>query len=248
MKMDRFHKLEEDPSRGRTLTSGSRNDAIVPPSFAREYTRISLEENDPNVLDPDVSLDYLSLPSEDNAWVAITGSTKEVTTNCLSKTAPDPNPAEYAPDGQEDIPYQQAKEDNKACEIHTPEQDTSPHVSLEQGNSTCLATSESTKESQINYIRQKPFLYPNMAVYADRLNTFGIHNWNSDGKPSVELLAKAGMFYEGPVPYGPSTIFDQVVCFKCGQTIREWEADDIPSEEHKKINKDCSMTKWEEEP
>lgn len=246
MKMNRFHALEEDPSGRRTLTSGSRNDAICPPSFVRDHRSMFLEESEPHRLDPDVSLDYISLQAEDNALVAISGSNTEASFNCLSKPAPDPNPAAYAPEGQEE--YQRENWNNNAWEIHTPEQDTSPHSSLEQGNSTCIATSESTQESQKKYIRQTLFLHPEMAAYATRINSFGIHHWVPRGKPTVELLAKAGMFYEGPVSYESVIIYDQTVCFKCGQTIREWKSGDIPLEEHKKINNDCFLTKWEEEP
>ena len=32
---------------------------------------------------------------------------------------------------------------------------------------------------------------------------------------------------------------DQVVCYKCGQTFRQWELTDDPIEEHKRIFIDC---------
>lgn len=49
----------------------------------------------------------------------------------------------------------------------------------------------------------------------------------------VEDLVKSGFFYTGDE--------DAVTCFSCKVTLEDWQADDIPDEEHKKASPNCKL-------
>lgn len=253
--MDGLHKQESSSARASRglLITGRRDDVVFPPSLDNENTGLSIVENEPSGDYSMVSSDFLSLPVE-HERVAVSGSTREAGFNCLSNlfVAPDTCVTHYGTEGRGEHAHQQESSSaraNSPSRPHTPEQDSSPHLSLEQGNTTCLATSESFTETQKEYRRPRAYKFPDMAVCAIRRNTFRIHGWPLSS-PSADEMAKSGMFFQGIVYHDvggvQQEIHDQVVCWKCGKTIREWKAGDKPAEEHWNINEDCFLTNWEE--
>lgn len=130
--------------------------------------------------------------------------------------------------------------DKNATARHT--NDSSPHLNDRKGNPTAYATSTTAFESQQIYHRPKKYMYPEMASYSAKLKTF--QDWPRNHGPRVEDLVGADMFYQGAFIEAGEEIRDQVVCFKCGTTIRQWESTDDPVVEHKRIYMKCFDTKW----
>lgn len=208
-----------------------------------------------------LSMDRFSLPSDqESIQDAATGlvisrsdieTSMKSLTSCLYNDPPSimDKIVKAKPD---ETPYQQASDahEESMSRPHTPEQDTSPHESLEQGNSTCVATSPSIRENQVEYRREEDYKFPAMVDYEKRFKTYEQYQWPLVS-PSPEILANANMFYEGKrevIIDGVNYIIDdQVVCFKCGQTFREWQENDDPKEEHIKVYVKCFQIKYKEE-
>ena len=152
-----------------------------------------------------LSMDRLSLPSNQeclqDACLAISCCDSELDINtlacCLYYHPPSPMDKKFEATPIE-TPYQQALDAHKSSlsRPHIQEQDTSPHESLEQGNSTCVATSTSICEKQVEYRREENYKFPEMVDYEKRLKNFEKYQWPLSS-PSPEKLAEAGMFYEG---------------------------------------------------
>lgn len=51
--------------------------------------------------------------------------------------------------------------------------------------------------------------------------------------PKVEDLVKSGFYYTG--------IEDAVTCISCKVTLEDWQSEDIPHEEHKRVNPNCNL-------
>lgn len=122
--------------------------------------------------------------------------------------------------------------------------ETSMQLECELGNSTCCVPSGCSFDIQHNYNRSKSYRFCEMASYQERLRTFATWPLRS---PLGRDLAAANMFYQGDFVHNGERIIDQVYCFKCGQPIRGWQADDHPVVEHQKIFLGCFYTKWVEE-
>lgn len=76
--------------------------------------------------------------------------------------------------------------------------------------------------------------YPMYRLAEVRLKTFD--TWPKSLKQRPEQLVSAGFFYSGQS--------DLVVCYSCGLYLFEWETDDDPWEEHKKLTKkECQHLK-----
>lgn len=122
--------------------------------------------------------------------------------------------------------------------------DSSPHLDRAQGNPTCHAPSTYGFDSQQIYLRPERYKYEEMASFQERLRTF--EKWPLQFPRGMDLAA-ADMFYEGVRVHNGETIIDQVICCKCGLSIRGWLPEDNPVEEHRKLFLGCFHTKWVEE-
>ncbi|XP_061192415.1 death-associated inhibitor of apoptosis 1-like [Saccostrea echinata] len=65
---------------------------------------------------------------------------------------------------------------------------------------------------------------PQMKDYNLRMKSFNDWSYSDDEKPSIDALAKAGLFYTGKN--------DTTQCWFCGNLLEEWEPEDKPKEEH----------------
>lgn len=74
--------------------------------------------------------------------------------------------------------------------------------------------------------------HPRMSDYRTRLETYV--NWPHISV-SAEQLAACGLFYEGED--------DITVCFFCGNGINNWESDDVPWNEHRRLYPTCGYVK-----
>ena len=153
-----------------------------------------------------LSMDIISLPSDrsslpsNNASLAVSGLDTEASLNNLSGLyhLPDPAARMYVSAPVGDTPYQEAFvvcEDNPP-RPHTPKEDSSPHSSLAQGNATCVAPSNSTRQHQVEYKRKKSYSFSDMTNFDKRLETFRTYEWPLSS-PSPYKLANANMFYQG---------------------------------------------------
>ena len=154
-----------------------------------------------------LSIDRLSLPSDQDSLhdadtcLAVSCGDREKSMKRL-KSCLYNNPPSLMVDLVTATPiettYQQASDahERSLSRPHIPKQDTSPHESLEQGNSTCIATSPSICEKQVEYRREENYKFPKMENYENCLKTFEKYQWPLSS-PSPEKLAEAGMFYEG---------------------------------------------------
>ena len=70
--------------------------------------------------------------------------------------------------------------------------------------------------------------YPNFSSESTRLRTFASWPLKSE-KCTPRSLAEAGFFHD-PEPKHP----DRCLCYCCGVSLVQWEADDIPWEQHVK--------------
>lgn len=64
-----------------------------------------------------------------------------------------------------------------------------------------------------------------------RFKTFETHGWPSLSPVTPRDLAAAGMYYTGQG--------DKVACFACHGCLNNWEAGDIPIQEHKRVFPKC---------
>lgn len=64
--------------------------------------------------------------------------------------------------------------------------------------------------------------YPEYAIEADRLRSF--EDWPKAKKQTPEILSDAGFYY--------SQCGDRVKCFSCGGSLRDWDDQDDPWEQH----------------
>lgn len=76
-----------------------------------------------------------------------------------------------------------------------------------------------------------------------RLQSFLHHKWQLR-KPSASTLASAGLFYLGTFQEKGETIIDQVYCYKCGESLRQWDEDDEPLREHRRFHPHCFQETW----
>lgn len=72
-----------------------------------------------------------------------------------------------------------------------------------------------------------------MKLYQDRLLTF--HHWPKQIIPDKYALAQAGFYYTGQS--------DFTVCFACSLKVNQWERQDKPWDEHKRLSPDCMYLK-----
>ncbi|MCW4345383.1 MAG: baculoviral IAP repeat-containing protein [Candidatus Thiodiazotropha endolucinida] len=72
-----------------------------------------------------------------------------------------------------------------------------------------------------------------MHYYQDRILTF--HNWPKQIIPDKFCLAQAGFYYTGQS--------DVTVCFACNLKLNQWDRQDMPWEEHKRLSPDCRYLK-----
>ncbi|XP_067679819.1 baculoviral IAP repeat-containing protein 7-like [Haliotis asinina] len=80
--------------------------------------------------------------------------------------------------------------------------------------------------------RGRPPKHVKYKEYLDRLGSFVA--WPIKYVPKTpEELATAGFFYIGSA--------DRVTCFQCGITLRDWEADHNPVEEHRRYSAECEF-------
>lgn len=228
--------------------------AILPQEMPYEGTETSRF----GVLDgDDVSMDRFSLSTDQESLqgggtsVAIScgksETDKNILVSCLYKNPPSRIDKTVEATAVETL-YEQSSHEHEGSQPHT--QDTSPHESMEQGNPTCVAPSLSIYEKQVVYIREESYAFPEMADYEKILKTFKQYQWPLTS-PSPEKLAEANLFYEGKrkvnIEGRENVIEDQVVCFKCGKTFRDWGKDDDPQKEHEKNFKECFQKKYKEE-
>lgn len=197
-----------------------------------------------------LSSDYLSLQNEPRSghYIAVSGDNKENELRVFTITSSDTASSSYPPLAPGNV-IQQANivQEFVNSRPHTPDQDSSPHESLEQGNSTSVGTSESTYLKQYEYKRVEYSKFPEKVRYGDRLQTFKDLDW-PHFFPSGEVLAEADLFYQGVfIDEYDRLIKDQVVCYKCGGTLREWGSNDHPIKEHRKCFPLCCTTKWLED-
>ncbi|KAL4655338.1 baculoviral IAP repeat-containing protein 7-B-like [Arapaima gigas] len=73
--------------------------------------------------------------------------------------------------------------------------------------------------------------YPEMGAEEARITTF--HNWPTGSSVQPDVLARAGFFYSG---HG-----DNVKCFYCDGSLRNWEPGDDPWQEHAKWFPRCEF-------
>ncbi|MCG8113113.1 MAG: baculoviral IAP repeat-containing protein [Candidatus Thiodiazotropha taylori] len=72
-----------------------------------------------------------------------------------------------------------------------------------------------------------------MKMYQDRLLTF--HNWPKQILPNKYALAQAGFYYTGQG--------DVTFCFACSLKVSQWERQDNPWDEHKRLSPGCVYLK-----
>ncbi|GAB6032528.1 Baculoviral IAP repeat containing [Chamberlinius hualienensis] len=82
---------------------------------------------------------------------------------------------------------------------------------------------------KLNVVAHQTPKYPTYATRESRKESF--KNWPSDIPQDTESLAAAGFFYLGTT--------DSVKCFQCGGGLKNWEASDIPWEEHARWFPNC---------
>ena len=75
--------------------------------------------------------------------------------------------------------------------------------------------------------------YANMASESTRLRTFAAWPLKSD-KCTPRALAEAGFFYHPEAEH-----IDRCLCYASGVTLVQWEADDVPWEQHLKLSMGC---------
>ena len=186
------------------LPTGGKYTAVYPLSQTnrQQYTSLSTEnwtyagEDDSNV-----SMDFMSLSVSDDHLrdqhgnILTSASKRDIDIKHFNKWVQPPNTG-----GQ--LNYQSPHVNPqmshtvyiKRPQVHA--QDTSPHTSFEEGNSTCWGPSTSTSETQGRYRRPMDYAVPEMADYRRRLQTFDHPNWPHK-HPRKEEFAKAGLFYQG---------------------------------------------------
>lgn len=82
---------------------------------------------------------------------------------------------------------------------------------------------------QLNVITHQPSKYPAYATREVRKESF--NQWPPDIPQNVASLVDAGFYYTGTT--------DSVKCFQCGGGLKNWEATDVPWEEHARWFPDC---------
>ena len=153
--------------------------------------------------DDDLSVDLLSIRDDHQRnRLAISCRKKESDLKTLTSCLYQEPQVEKTYDAEQEgsLPYQQASyaHENSSARPHTPEDDSSPHESMEQGNSTCYAPSRSSCEQQMEYWREESYEYAEMVDVIARHETFAEQQWPLDS-PTPEQLASANMFYQGNV-------------------------------------------------
>lgn len=78
-------------------------------------------------------------------------------------------------------------------------------------------------------VKQSRPLHAAYAIFNDRFKTF--KDWPSSLAQKPAQLCDAGFFYTGKS--------DHVTCFSCGGSLRSWEPNDDPWQEHAKYYGDC---------
>lgn len=73
------------------------------------------------------------------------------------------------------------------------------------------------------------YVHPEYVLEVNRMKTFS--TWPKSIRQRPEELVETGFFYTGQG--------DLVFCFSCGLGLRDWEIDDVPSDEHAKYTTDC---------
>ncbi|XP_062603050.1 uncharacterized protein LOC134264784 isoform X2 [Saccostrea cucullata] len=102
------------------------------------------------------------------------------------------------------------------------------------------ATSEGTRESQLEALMRDPMginfdrpKYPSYAILAVRVSSFS--DWPASMTQTPRDMALAGFFYAG---HG-----DYTRCFFCGGGLRNWEAGDDPWVEHARWFSKCAFVR-----
>lgn len=243
----------------KVLLSGTRHCVFYPPNIHDENqndVNVKEEGQSPHIMTEEsvdaslVSADYLSLPNEPRKTdhIAVSGYKMDNDLVLLNTQYESETVTKVYPTASPEINVnQQARYliEDVTNRPHTPEQDSSPHESLEQGNISSIGTSESTCITQHTYERVRYAKFPEKVHYQDRILTF--IDW-PHVTPSAAELAKAGMFFQGEFLDGNNRLIkDQVACYKCGGTLLKWKEADDPLKEHRKNYPNCCLTKWMED-
>lgn len=244
------HQQESTVGSRKVLPSGTRHKIYYPPDIHCQNDGEITDQPGTSGASSLVSTDYLSLQNEtrNNDCIAVSGYKKDNDLGLLNTARQSETVTEVYPAASPEINIkQQARTliEDVNNRPHTPNQDSSPHESLEQGNSSSIGTSESTCLTQHTYERVRYSKFPRNAHYKDRLITF--KDW-PHATPSGADLAKTGMFFQGEIiDENNILIKDQVVCYKCGGTLLKWKEGDDPLKEHRKFFPNCCLTKWMED-
>lgn len=253
--MDKYQQESTIGSR-KVLPSGTRHNIYYPPDIhcqnngevtGQQEARSTFITPVASEAASLVSSDYLSLPNEkrNSDCIAVSGSKKDNDLGLLNTPNQVDTDKRVYPTAPPDVNENQQARILVNDRPHSPDQDSSPHESLEQGNSSSIGTSESSYLTQHIYERVRYAKFPGKAHYHDRLLTF--REW-PHVTPSGADLAEAGMFFQGEIADENNRLIrDQVVCYKCGGTLFEWKKGDDPLDEHRKYFPKCCLTKWMED-
>lgn len=247
------HQQESTIGSRKVLSSGTRHTIYYPPDIRQNNGEVTeQQEAGSSFITPEasesaslVSADYLSFQNEtrNNDCIAVSGSKKDNDLGLLNTPNQGDTEKRDYPTSPPEV-NQQAR--NKLNDRpHPPNQDSSPHESLEQGNSSFIGTSRSTYLTQHKYETVRYAKIPGMVHYHDRFSTF--KDW-PHVTPGGANLAEADMFFQGEfLDENNRLIKDQVVCYKCGGTLFKWKEGDDPLKEHRKNYPKCCLTKWMED-
>ncbi|KAL5010123.1 hypothetical protein ScPMuIL_012428 [Solemya velum] len=93
-----------------------------------------------------------------------------------------------------------------------------------------LVRNHASNNVPLEVLRSPPY-FPKYAAEGTRLQSY--RNWPDYAKQKPPQLAAAGFFYTGHI--------DNVKCFHCGVSLRNWEQADIPLDEHIRWFPECSF-------
>ena len=107
----------------------------------------------------------------------------------------------------------------------------------EEISSSQLSSSQESSTSWSSSITRKGPVHKSYVSFGARLKSFDTPQWPVECPVSTRDLAAAGFFY-----YGPFMGFrDSVKCFYCDTGLCQWDPQDDPWKEHKRVSPDCEF-------